>query len=416
MRSVLASVLIAGVMMGMIAQQEVSARAVVDETYCSLDGYPKALRQTLIVVDGRVVAPELNGVRPENRTWRRFVMQFLDPADPPMRQRVDARERVTVMIANGDGSGLTTLFSGCVPLYRLEEESKLDADTSSMDKFIGTDWRSQQKKAREKFVTSASRALVEDVATLPAVRSGKPTFRESPFVSALSRPGIVSLEHGMPRIVVFTDLAAYTFPTGDLSTIRASARADAEAAGPNLQRAEVHVFGLAGQTVDAIRHYLEAFMLVSRGYLATLASQNGSMNVSAPPRSVAMFQGTIDFPEGHHPLRLRLSTDRNGTLVGAWIEMQSARPKYVPVFGLLSCEDKQRCRYVGDNVFAQIWDDNPDPDADLKPWQPFGGMRILEFERNEDRVTGKIRDERGYIVGREKGLDFTLARVENGIF
>ncbi|MBF0423224.1 MAG: hypothetical protein HQL73_09560 [Magnetococcales bacterium] len=387
-----------------------------DDSYCHVEGYPPALRQTLIIVDGRIVKPEPNGPLPENQGWRKFVAQFLVASDPLTRQKVDARERVTVAVANADGSGLTQFFMGCTPFYRSEEENKLDAETSTMGRFLGNDWRTKTRKDGERFIQSALVALVENVAVLPTIENDGGNFSDSGLVSALSKAPLISLKNGIPRVIIYTDLDKYVFPSGPPVAIRGSARVDADRASVNLSYAEVHVFGAGRNQTDNIKYYLSSFFLASRGYLATLTSKDGAMNSSPIPRFVTFYQGTIDFPDALHPMRLRLAFDRNFTLVDSWVEMQAALPKFVPVFGVLTCKQKDKCQYIGDNIFAQIWDDDPNPEPDLKPWQPFGGMRLLEFAVDGNGVKGRVKDEHGYVMGRKDGLEFTLLKVADVLF
>ena len=393
------------------------ARVVTEERYCHVDQLPDALRQTVIVVDGRLIKPEPEGPLADNRQWRRFVMQFLDTSDPLIRQRVDARERITVVVANADGSGVTPFFVGCVPRFRAEEEKRLDAETTSFQRFFGSDWRSRMEDAGADFVTEATLALVENVKLLPAAVDGETApFANGTLVAALSKSQLVSLESGLPRIVLYTDLDEYGFPDGTPQQVRRQAREDGDRVGLNLSYAETHMFGVGHGEAEHIKQYLSAFLLSSRAYLATLTSRDGAMSQTPTPRSVAYYQGTVDFPGTVHPMRLRLPLDQNGTLVNAWIEMQASLPKYVPVFGVMTCRQESKCQYVGDNTFAQIWDDNPDPRPDLQPWEPFGGMRSLEFELDGPRITGRIKDELGYISGKEDGLDFALDRIDGALF
>ncbi|MFN3398914.1 MAG: hypothetical protein ACK4Z4_01120, partial [Ferrovibrio sp.] len=189
--------------------QTALARAVVDEQYCRVDGLPGSLRQTVIVVDGEIVVPEANGPRAENQAWRRFVAQFMDNADPLLRQRIDARERVTVAVSNADGSGITPFFIGCPPLFRVEEEAGRDAGTSSLEKFMGNDWRSQLKKSGERFKDRATLALVENVRLLPEATGKVKPFRESGLIQAMAKTPLISLENGLPRVIFYTDLDKY---------------------------------------------------------------------------------------------------------------------------------------------------------------------------------------------------------------
>lgn len=400
----------------LVASSAFAQGSVVDDTYCTYQDRPAALRQTVLIIDGGIIVPEPEGPLPENQQWRRFVTQFLDNSDQLVRQRVDARERVTVGVANADGSGLTILFSGCVPLFRLEEETELDAKTNVFDTFFGNDWRRAFEKDGEKFRRQVSIALISGIKGLPAAGPAPMPFMDGALVSALTKSVGYSLERGIPRVVVYSDLSRYQFPTSDLPTVRTAGRTDGERAAIDLMRAEVHLFGATGAQTDAVKNYLEAFFLTSKGHLATLNATGGAMVSLAPPRSVEMYQGTIAYPDADYPVKMRLALDQSGAVVNSWIEVQSALSRFVPFSGIMDCAAELDCQYVGDNIFAQIWDDNPDAKADLQAWQPFGGMRGFTFALKGPSVNGLVKDEQGYIVGKEDGLVFSMSHVPNGLF
>lgn len=393
------------------------AQTRIEDGYCRMNDLPGALRQTIIVIDGALVAPEAAGPSDANRPWRQFALQFLDAGDAQARQRLDAHERISIGIANADGSGFTMLFSGCVPLVRPEEEATLSKETSILDVFFGADWQRKQKDAAEKFTRSAAMAMVEGLKALPpAGAAGPVAFPDSGFVASLGKSVGYTLEGGLPRVILVTDLTRYDLPEGTASAVRALGRADADRAGVNLLRAEVHVFGSAGAQKVNEREYLDAFVLSSRGHLATLTSAGGALTAIGAPRSVAVYQGVVDYGDTRYPLRMRLARDQNSAVVNSWIEMQASVAKFVPFFGIISCKTDTECEYVGDNIFAQVWDDEPGPKADLQPWEPFGGMRGLRFDIAGEQITGLINDETGFIVGSEDGLRFEMQIVKGGLF
>ena len=393
------------------------AQAVVDDGFCRQGDLPPALRQTLVVIDGRLVIPEPDGKpREENQGWRRFAGQFADPLASGAGQRLDARERVTLAVANADGSGLTVLFAGCVPLYRPEEEARLEASSSTLGWFVGSDWRSALKKAGEEFRRKATLAMVSGVKGLPAAgENAGGGFAQGSLARSLARGTGLDLARGVPRVVIYTDLGLAAFPKGEVRAARAAARAEAEAAGLDLQRAEVHLFGAPGTPDTVPKNALEAYFLTGRARLASLAAMSGALPADPPPREVAVYQGTVRVGSEDYPVRMRLARDQNGTVVNSWLDMQLVQDRFAPFRGILTCSGKE-CRYVGDKSFAQIWPDNPDPAPQFEKWMPFGGMRDLRFTVIEDRVEGTIRDEVGYVVGQEQGLPFTLTRVPNGVF
>lgn len=394
------------------------AQPSVDDAYCQIDDLPASLRQTMIVIDGAIVEPEAVGPSAENRVWRQFVAQFVNAGDSLIRQRIDARERVTVSIANPDGSGLTLLFSGCVPLMRPEEEAELSAKSSMLDVFFGSDSRRKLSDAADRFTRTVAVAMVEGTQRLPqaTAATGPVAFRDSALVASLTKSVGYALEDGVPRVLIVTDLSRYTLPEGDPAAARALGRADADVAGINFLRAEVHVFGASGGQSANERHYLDAFFLSSRGQLATLTSTNGALTAVAPPRSVAIYQGVVDYGETRYPVRMRLARDQNDSVVNSWIEMQASLPKFVPFSGIINCASEADCEYIGDNIFAQVWEDDPGPKADLQPWEPFGGMRGFRFDIDGKAITGLINDEQGFVVGNEEGLKFEMQLIENGLF
>jgi hypothetical protein len=391
------------------------AAPITDDSFCQYQGLPSSLRQTLVVIDGAVVTPETTAPAQANSVWREFARRYVDALDPTATQLIDARERVTLAVANADGSGITVLFTGCVPLFR-KEEAGLEGQTGVFAKFMGNDWRHSADSAGEKFRREATLAMIQGLKGVPVGKGAATSFAGSALISAIGKSMPYSLDDGIPRVVIFTDLNLYQFPTADIPTVRRTGRTDAERVGLNMLRAEVHVFGVHGTDDGSVGNYLQAFFLAGRARLGTLTSITGSLNPSSPPRSVSVFQGTIGFPDAEYPMRMRLAVDGNGTVVDSWVEIQSVESKFVPFSGILTCSASDACQFTGDNVFAQIWSDNPDPNPEFDAWIPFGGMRNFSFELTKDSIGGLVKDEVGFVVGREGGLEFHLKRIANARF
>lgn len=387
------------------------------DSYCDLSGYDRPLRQTLLVIDGRVVRPEPDGkLIEENRIWRRFVVDFLAPDNPAATQRLAPRERVTVSVAEPSGTGLKHLFDGCVPLYSQEEEAELAADESAVSTFFGRGWKANLESAIESFERKLILALAQGADIDFDLSQKKQPFSSGSLVSALANGTGLSGEHGIPRIVVYTDLSLYEMPSGNIGDARRRGRIAAQELGMNLGGAETHVLGVARNPRGPGAEHVRALLLAGRGKVVTMSGPGGSIESVNPPQSVRVYQGRIRYPDGQYPMRMRLALDRNGTAVNSWVEVQSDQTRFVPFGGLLTCQSEADCSFVGDRVFAQIWRESSGPNPEFANWMPFAGFRDFEFELGDERLKGRIHDPTGYVPGMESGLEFDLKFVENGRF
>jgi hypothetical protein len=394
-----------------------AAQTQADESSCRAAAPGQHRRQTVVVVDGGIVVPDgPDGPSEANRPWRHFVSLFVDAENPVIQQLVGPAERLTIAIANADGSGLTMLFAGCVPLVDPQEASRLDGETSGVSTFFGTDWRSRQGKLAESFARAARLSLVEGIGRAKIGTAGRQPFAAGGLVRSLAKFRGFALEAGLPRLVVVTDVGLYEFPAGDVVEVRKAARVDAEASGLDLARSELNVFSAGPDATDATAAYLSAFLLAAKAKLETIGGLGGTPSSNKLPMVVDVYQGSVGYPDGDYPIRMRLARDRNGSVVHSWMEVQSDRARFVPFAGLLNCTGPNDCEYVGDRVFAQIWSDKPDPDPECEAWMPFAGLRELSFRIEGDGLSGKITDSGCYVAGKEDGLEFQMKRVPNGVF
>lgn len=393
------------------------AETVTNMAYCSVEGHTPSLRQTTVLIDGNLIVPEIDSAIADNQHWRSFAAQFVDATSQFAKLNLDPRERVTIAVSNRDGSGVNVLFSGCIPLFSAAEEAALQAQSSGLDVFIGNDWRSKWTKETETFKRSVSLALVSAARNMtPAAQAGT-SFADGSLAKSLASSSAVGLDQGIPRIIIYTDLSNYGFPQAEVTAVRAAARADAQNSRADLQRAELHVLSLAPAAQTNTRDYLEAFFLTAKAKLTTLGAATSNLAPVNAPVSIEVYQGSIDMAEtAKYPLRMRLARDVNGTVVNSWLEMQAVEVRFSPFSGILTCSTPENCEYVGDNIFAQIWSDNPDPAPECPPDMPFGGLRNLQFNTNGEGLSGRISDEVCFFASRENGLHFEMKRVANGIF
>lgn len=401
----------------LVALQAGAAQVSTDLTFCHVKAYPAALRQTIIVIDGKLVTPEKKGQKPldANRAWRLFARKFLDPDSADIGSLIAPRERVTVAIAKPDGSGLLVLFSGCVPHFSAQEVTERESRDGAMAKFFGTDWKARLKKVSTKFLTNAQIALVTKSQGLAASKPQVTPFSTGTLVRSMQRAPKANLSDGIPRYIFYTDLADYSFPNGTLSAVRQAAFADAAKLRLTLGNAEVHLFSTHATETGDSGDYLPPFFLGAHGLLKTLGPTDGPLAQSPVPVSVGVYQGQVDFGKaGTFGLRLRLARDVNGQVVDSWMEELRSVPRFAPVQGSLACLGNS-CKFTGDNVFGQRW--APDPTAKLPECNqdyPFAGMRDLSFTLSGDKIQGKISDSVCYVPGMEAGLPIQLVKVKDG--
>jgi hypothetical protein len=384
---------------------------------CAFEDMPRAQRQTILVIDSSVVFSENSGgeLLSENNGWRDFVRQFVDARGSDIASRLDPRERVTVMIANAGGAGATQVYSGCIPVFSVEENATMAAMDTSFGKFFGSSWAKQHEEMSKSVARSAQIGMVEAAKSVAQTDTERTEFAESGLVKSLRRAQSTDLVSGVPRIFLYTDLSRYNFPEGSVAGLRGTAFADAKDTDLSLGRAEMHLVSVSEAESSGAEHYLKAFFLGSGANLTSQSAAKGRMHPSYPVADVAVFSGSISFGElGDFPVRMRLVRDVNGTTTNSWFEEVGEDRAFVPVEGQLSCEGVT-CKFTQTNDFAQVW--AADPSSDLPECGdqiPFLGMRMLGFETDGDVLTGKIHDTVCYLPGFEDGIPFQLKAVENG--
>lgn len=191
-----------------------------NDEFCTVEGMTKPLRQTMIVIDGRLIVAETpdGGASDANLPWRQFALGYLDASQADINTRLDPRERVTIAVANSDGSGTTVLFSGCVPTFSAEEAEEKRAEDSQLGKFFGSSWQSRHEDMAKGFSRGAQRGLREAAYGTPSAKPAGHAFSGGSLVASLRRGGTLDLANGIPRVVIYTDLSQYGFPEGPTAT------------------------------------------------------------------------------------------------------------------------------------------------------------------------------------------------------
>lgn len=396
-----------------------AAQAMVsDRSYCNHADMPPALRQTMIIVDGQIVSPETTDPLVENRVWRAFMSRFVNAADPHIGINIAPGEMITLAVANADGSGVTPIFAGCVPYFPEAVTAARQAESSGLSTFFGNDWNAQHKKISDSFSDNAVLAMVTEVRDLPVAQAVSADFGDSTLAKSLARGTSMDRAFGIPRIIVFTDLSLYNLPP--------SGGADARRLGFETARNLQADFGYAdiymlttGISAGGARDYLEAFFLQGKGHLLDLSGAGGNINLSRPPARVEVFNGVMRFPvngETHEAsLRLRLAVTADNRIISSWMEENRQQQRFLPFLGDLNCVDGI-CDYIGDGLFAQIWNEEPRDYPECHENMPLFGMRALNFSLEEGRVTGVVSDDVCVVIGAEDGITFSLNQTSGGIW
>jgi hypothetical protein len=406
------SVLMASLLAGV---QSVSAQSYSDESYCNKNNVTPAKRQTAIVIDSALITPEPNGPKSENKYWRQRIARFVDANDQAVSRRFAPREPVTILVAEADGSGLRKLFYGCMPLYSAAEQKELEKKTSKSSRFFGKDWKARLKKDNGNFAGKVLLSLVANMKEITPVEEGLP-FQKSGLGQSVARGYQPSLEYGVPRLIIVTDLSKYSFQDGEVPAAKKKGREHSAAWGGNFFRGEVHILGATQSEDLADKEYLKSLFLGSKGNLITIAGFNGALVDQAAPDTVTIYQGTIQYPDGEYPIAMRLALDSNRRAVNSWIEIQTDELRFVPFYGALSCKTEKKCTFIETGNLAQIWTDSPGGEPEFEQYMPFVGFRDMKFSILGNAISGAITDSSGEIPGMKDGLKFEMVKVENGTF
>lgn len=396
------------------------AQAAGFEDYCNKPGLPQAQRNTVIVLDEyHVYSEQGKKANERNAGWRRFVGNLLMGDPLALEQNFQPRERVTLLMARRDGSGVRVLFSGCLPLYSASERSALAANRSvseSVGAFFGRDELSRVKHALDLFRIRLSEATAQALEPSALSPEGLPRNRgdlgNNGLVSSLKQGAVIDMRYGLPRLIVYSDLARFLngwpaeAPKARRWGLQAGRTADLD-----LKGAELYLAGVSGN--PAARDALKMFFLAAHSELVASSSGSALPTFQAPPVRVAYYQGFVQYPENRYPLRMRLAVDPNGTAVGSWLSVLTGKEQFNPVHGSLTCGANGACEFVGDDVFAQTWNVNRAPNADpvFDQELPFAGARSLRFTVRGQYVHGAISDTLLRIEGVKGGkLEFDATR------
>ena len=397
---------------GAAAQGLAGYEAVRQEAACPRDREPKALRQTVLVLDEAMVEAKSEG----NALWKRIVVEAADAREMGTGT-LAPRERLTLLVARRDGSEMTPLFVGCSPNLPSEEVERARAADTQWDIFTGGDSGARLKKTREAFSNGLARALAQVAKRAEAI-AATPAQAGS-VLRALQNAGrLADPNHGLPRFILVSPFQVV--PKGEAAEAvdaREKGFALAERSGLDFGRAEIYLAG-AQLGEGASLEFARALILGAKGVLAG-ARSDGLPRLQPEPVSVRVYAGFIDYVDQRIPLQLRLAATAQGDLVNSWIETTFSRSTATPVFGKMLCRGTA-CEVRGDGRFAQVWFLDPKGEPKNRAKLPFGGARNLELTLKGTGAVGRISDPSVVFGGanatKREDLRFEIERVEDGQF
>lgn len=400
-----------------------AAQAAEFEQYCNRDGFAVPVRQTLVVLDEQHVFPEPGKAQePRNASWRRFIGNLIF-AEAAREQNFLPRERVTLLIARKDGAGMRSLFTGCLPFFSAEELAAIAKEAgykNAIYNFFGASLKDNAKKDMERFRIRVGEGLQEALqpAALSAASAGSTAdIAASGIISSLKQGNFINLNYGIPRIVLYSDMTRFFANAEAGAPGRKLGLEKGVAANLNLKGAEVYVAGMSGGA--GARDALEMFFLAARAELTGAGSASSLPGFAPNAVRVSFYQGTLQWTNAQSPIRIRLSTDRNGTAVNSWIFVNTDVEQFSPLHGVMTCMSDAQCKFTGDDNFSQAWNVNRAANGApaLNPNMPFGGARSLNFSVEKGVVRGAISDPNIAFQGtRNNRLDFSAARQAAALF
>lgn len=371
------------------------------EKYCSIAGLGAPLRQTFVVIDASVVSPveEAAEFSTLNADLRDVVMAFANPGAALDAGRSAPRERITLLVAQNDGSAPRQAFTGCLPGFSSEERATMGAGESKVSSFFTGGFQQDLADDVEQFRAMVAGALIQTARSVPPGDSPSSNFFSS--LSALGQ--VFRSTEAVPRIVLVSDSLAGA-PQATLTEARRRGFEDARAFDVDLGNSEVLVVGEGGSDENS-RGYLESMLLAMNGHLGSWSRDAGGLQTFAPPVSLARYSGTAAYPDGSDQvIQIRMAQDANGKLVNSWLVLLGIDARAIPLQGQAVCSGNAVCEVRSEQGgFAQAWvaDRGADPVFDNDA--PFGGMREWRMTTQSDALEGEVFDSAVMQVGATPG-------------
>jgi len=388
------------------------------EAPCLLPNRPEArLRQTMIVIDEMIVSAGSNATQ-DNQRWLRAALEVADGLPGGQRGTMMPSERISIFLARQDGSELTPIFLGCSPNISAEERQRIEVGSSAIDKFFSGGPAKQIADARKTYENGLVRAF--GAAGREKDDRKNPPVQGSLLRALASAPRLMDLSFGIPRIVLMTPFALAAKADWQSQKEAREAGFDlATQSGLDFQRAEVHVAGIQTNANPHLRAFADAFLLRSKGFLASWRSE-GVPQLLPAPVDVKVFGGNVQIDAVSAPVQVRAAYDAQGTLVNSWIEVTAGRSLATPISGKAICKSKGVCEVKGDGrLMGQAWNPDPGERPVFNSQFAWSGLRYFEMMINDASATVRIWDPSASIRMGDRQLDefkFPVQRTETQQF
>lgn len=372
---------------GMVAGSPDVIRA---EDGCDVPGLSAPLRQTVVMLDARAIQPSASAAEfvARNSGLRDLLLSIAEPGRIQSSGVTAMRERVTIAIVPLDGSPAQQIFTGCPPGLSAAELAEARNSSSAMGEFFTGSVADKFASQGEAFSLKLIGGL--NAAGMRAAAGGTPTgaIDHAPFLAGVAASrALMETKNNSLRLILVTDLSAFAPAGGFLEGLAAG-----RAAGGQLSLAQVHLVAPAGRPV-AHKAFLQGWLLGQGAQLAS-AGAGRVATVTAPPRRLWSFQGTVAYPTGGEPVVLRIGDDGAGKLAGAWLTMRGTPDRSTPMTGTIACSVADHCTIQSDDGgFAQVWNPKPGAEPSFGNDWPFAGMRRFAFELRGNQLTGKVYDD-----------------------
>jgi hypothetical protein len=392
------------------------------ERYCNLEGFDRPSRQTIVVLDQRlVVANPEKGLAPENQRWAREVLGLFDPDAPGRVATFLPRERVSLYVAPPSGGQPRLILTGCVPRFSDKELQQINSQLSAVQRAMDYAWGSGAAEKAASYGKDFFRTkLANQLWRIGPPQDNRSADPLSLFRSLARDRQLINLQNGIPRMIFITDLSKMAQELGpDVASARSWGFRKAKEIGLRLQRAEVY---LIGPSSDRLRDAMDTFFLGSEGDLVAWSEEMVGI-FAANPVSVQVFSGKVSYCENEFPMDLRLSVDSEGQLLNSWLAVTVQDRTSTPLKGTFRCEGSDNCFLKSQECgLGQLWarlgcrpGENPEFTASL----PMSGFRSLEGRVEGSQLTGQIFDALGKLDCKDKQVTsyrFRLTKVDGVAF
>jgi hypothetical protein len=413
---------IATIALGVVCSSANAQELERSDRFCEIEGLKPSLRQTLIIVDSRVIRPTV----PENTLWVGPLIELLDPTRPEIFTRFSPRERVSVVVTATDGGSPATIFSGCLPMLTEAEvgaeKARSGGVASRVKLFFGQGLIAEVSAEGDHFNNQLARALSRYTRGPRAAAPDSVTqFPEGPLARTFSRgASIIDDSRGVPRLIVISDIPELQQNSfKDDNDARAQGFAAGEKIPGDLGRSDIFLLSPRAQVNESSREYLAAYF--TRSSAALINWQTSALTgLGVGPARVDRFIGETEYGASPVTMRLRLGSDKNGKLVDSWVTVASTqRELSMPLTGTFFCDSQKKCTISGDGRnFSQVWSTRIGDEPELNPKLPFGGLQKFEATLEIDgTVGGKVYQPNVEVgVARRDALHFELKRVDGANF